>query len=156
MNRIVPIIMGSKSDYDFATSIGQELENWKIPKDYKVLSGHKTPHELLEYITYIDDRYEHVVYETVAGRSNALSGVVAANTYNPVIACPPLDKDSLQIDIWSSLRMPSDVPVLTIIDPKNAALAAARIMGLYDPELERELRKYNEDVRKNITKAKLP
>ena len=66
----------------------------------------------------------------IAGRSNALSGFVAANSPFPVIACPPFkDKLDYLVNIHSSLQMPSKVPVMTVIDPKNAVLAAQRILG---------------------------
>ena len=79
------------------------------------------------------ERYEKavskVIFVTVAGRSNALSGFVAANSSFPVIACPPFkDKLDYLINIHSTLQMPSKVPVMTVIDPENAVLAIERIL----------------------------
>ena len=72
-----------------------------------------------------------VVYITVAGRSNALSGVVACNTKFPVIACPPFkDKDDMMVNINSTLQMPSKVPVMTILEPENVAMSIARMFRL--------------------------
>jgi 5-(carboxyamino)imidazole ribonucleotide mutase len=72
-----------------------------------------------------------VVFITIAGRSNALSGFTAANTAFPVIACPPFaDRTDMLVNIHSTLQMPSNVPVLTILDPTNAALAVKRILDL--------------------------
>ena len=69
-----------------------------------------------------------MVWVTVAGRSNALSGVVAANSKYPVIACPPFkDKDDMMVNINSTLQMPSKVPVMTILEPGNVALAIEKI-----------------------------
>ena len=66
---------------------------------------------------------------TVAGRSNALSGLVAANMKWPVIACPPFkDHSDYMVNIHSSIQMPSLVPAMTVIDPGNAALAAVKIL----------------------------
>jgi 5-(carboxyamino)imidazole ribonucleotide mutase len=71
------------------------------------------------------------VYITIAGRSNALSGFVAANCTFPVIACPPFaDRTDMLVNIHSTLQMPSQVPVLTVLDPGNAALAVKRILDL--------------------------
>jgi 5-(carboxyamino)imidazole ribonucleotide mutase len=80
------------------------------------------------------ERYKNervLVYITIAGRSNALSGFVAANSDKPTIACPPFaDKTDMLVNIHSTLQMPSDVPVLTILDPANAAIAVKRILDL--------------------------
>ncbi|MCF7801884.1 MAG: AIR carboxylase family protein, partial [Candidatus Marinimicrobia bacterium] len=63
--------------------------------------------------------------------SNALSGFVAANSEFPTIACPPFaDKVDMLVNIHSTLQMPSKAPVLTVIDPGNAALAVKRILDL--------------------------
>jgi 5-(carboxyamino)imidazole ribonucleotide mutase len=73
---------------------------------------------------------ESIVYVTIAGRSNALSGFVAANSEFPTIGCPPFsDKVDMLVNIHSTLQMPSNTPVLTILDPGNCALAIKRIFG---------------------------
>ena len=72
-----------------------------------------------------------LVYITIAGRSNALSGFVAANSKFPTIGCPPFsDKTDMLVNIHSTLQMPSKTPVLTVIDPGNCALAVKRIFGV--------------------------
>ena len=66
---------------------------------------------------------------TIAGRSNALSGFVGANSDNITIACPPfVDKVDYLVNIHSTLQMPSDTPVLTVIDPGNCVLAIEKII----------------------------
>ncbi len=95
----------------------------------KVASAHKNTKQVLELLERNEKSIEPVVYLTIAGRSNALSGVVAANSSFPVIACPPFkDMAAYMVDVHSSLRMPSKVPVATIVDPKNAALFAKRVL----------------------------
>jgi 5-(carboxyamino)imidazole ribonucleotide mutase len=72
-----------------------------------------------------------IVYITIAGRSNALSGFVAANSEFPTLGCPPFaDKADMLVNIHSTLQMPSNTPVLTVIDPGNCALAVKRILGV--------------------------
>ena len=72
-----------------------------------------------------------IIYITVAGMSNALSGVVAANTTNPVIACPPLvDKGDYQVNIHSTLQMPSGVPSACILRPDNLAGFCKRMFNI--------------------------
>ena len=73
---------------------------------------------------------KHLVYITIAGRSNALSGFVAANSAFPTLACPPFsDKTDMLVNIHSTIQMPSNTPVLTVLDPGNCALAVKRIFG---------------------------
>ena len=124
----VIIIMGSESDRDFAQKIINGLENYSISYDVNVASAHKQPVEVLEILkTYSSEK--NIVYVTIAGRSNALSGFVAANSNKPVIACPPFkDKIDMMVNIQSTLQMPSNAPVLTILDPGNCALAVKRIL----------------------------
>jgi 5-(carboxyamino)imidazole ribonucleotide mutase len=63
--------------------------------------------------------------------SNAFSGVIAANSKFPVIACPPFkDKSDIQVDINSSLRCPSGVPVMTVLSVGNAVESCRRILAL--------------------------
>ena len=74
---------------------------------------------------------KNIIFITVAGRSNALSGVVVCNTHFPVIACPPFkDKNDMHTNIHSTLQMPSKVPTMTILEPNNVALACDRIFNL--------------------------
>lgn len=127
----VQIIMGSESDRDFVSRIIDELEHPQLAYDAMVASAHKSPDKVLERVKLLNSADERVVYITVAGRSNALSGVVAAQSKHPVIACPPFkDKEDYIVNIHSTLVMPSNTPVLAVIDPGNAALAARRILGL--------------------------
>ena len=72
-----------------------------------------------------------VVYVTIAGRSNALSGFVAANSNFPTLGCPPFsDKSDMLVNVHSTLQMPSNTPVLTVLDPGNCALAVKRILDV--------------------------
>ena len=126
----VVIIMGSESDRNFAEKITNALDKFTIKYEINVASAHKQPLEVLNIIKS-NDNENGVVYITIAGRSNALSGFVAANSDKPVIACPPFkDKTDMLVNIHSTLQMPSNAPVLTILDPGNCALAVKRILEL--------------------------
>lgn len=127
---IVPILLGSASDKDHAQKIVDELNVFGIPSEVIVASAHKVPERVIELIEKYN-KMDDVVYVTIAGRSNGLSGVTAGSSYHPVIACPPFkDKDDYMVNIHSTLQMPSDTPVLTVLEPVNAALSIARIFGL--------------------------
>ena len=136
---IVPIIMGSTADEPHAQKITPVLDEFEVPYKVIVASAHKVPEKVLEAIKEYDAK-EEVCYITIAGRSNALSGFVAANSIYPVIGCPPFsDKADMLVNIHSTLQMPSDTPVLTVIDPKNAAMAAIRILAAGNPDLRKKI-----------------
>lgn len=137
---MIPILLGSASDKDFAKKITDVLDQFGLSYKVIVSSAHKVPEKLLSVIEKYDSLKEPVVYITTAGRSNGLSGVTAGATLNPVIACPPFfDKADYLVNVHSTLQMPSDTPVLTVIDPVNAALCAARIFALHNFELRKKI-----------------
>jgi phosphoribosylaminoimidazole carboxylase PurE protein len=79
------------------------------------------------------------VYITIAGRSNALSGMVDANVAAPVITCPPYSDRFGGADLFSSLRMPSGVAPAVVLEPKGAALLAAKILAQTDSSLRERI-----------------
>ena len=122
--------MGSTSDEPHAKKITNKLDDYKIAWEQHAASAHKEPLKVLKILEDNKDN-TNIVYVTIAGRSNALSGFVAANSNFPTIGCPPFsDKSDMLVNIHSTLQMPSNTPVLTIIDPGNCALAIKRIFGL--------------------------
>ena len=124
------IIMGSTSDEPHAKKITDKLDEYGIAWEQHAASAHKQPLKVLEILTVNKDEKD-IVYITIAGRSNALSGFVAANCEFPTIGGPPFaDKTDMLVNIHSTLQMPSNTPVLTILDPGNCALAVKRIFGV--------------------------
>ena len=124
------IIMGSTSDEPHAKKITDKLDEYNIEWEQHAASAHKQPLKVLE-ILEANKNKKDIVYITIAGRSNALSGFVAANSEFPTIGCPPFsDKSDMLVNIHSTLQMPSQTPVLTVIDPGNCALAVKRIFGV--------------------------
>ena len=124
------LIMGSTSDQHHADKITSVLETLGVDHETHAASAHKNPEKVLEIIRSYKLE-ELVVFITIAGRSNALSGFVAANTNKPTIGCPPFkDNVDMSINIHSTLQMPSMTPVLTVLDPGNCALAVHRLLSL--------------------------
>ena len=124
------IIMGSTADEPHAKKITIKLDEYKINWEQHAASAHKQPLEVLKILENNKDK-ENIIYITIAGRSNALSGFVAANSNFPTLGCPPFsDKADMLVNIHSTLQMPSNTPVLTVIDPGNCALAVKRIFGV--------------------------
>ncbi len=146
----VVIIMGSKADLDWAKKIASALEEFGLKYVLRVASAHKVPLRCLEIIQEYEK--EGAVFITVAGRSNALSGFTDAQTAFPVIACPPYSDKFGGADVFSSLRMPSGGAPLVVLEPENAALAAAKIIGLADPEVRRKLTAFQEKAKQKIAK----
>jgi len=150
------IVMGSERDLDFSREIAKYLKLLSVNYEFRIASAHKTPEKVLEIIKEFDR--EKVVYITVAGRSNALSAFIDANTQKPVIACPPYSEKFGGADIYSSLRVPSGIGSVVTIEPEGAAIAAAKILALehagsaaivmdYQEGKKRELEEANESVK---------
>lgn len=142
--------MGSGKDIEFAKKVQEIVENFDVECELRVASAHKTPDKVLKIIE--DNKNEKVVYVTIAGRSNALSGFVDANTSKPVIAAPPYSDKFGGVDIFSSLRMPSGVAPLVVLGFEQAALAALKILGINNQNLEENIIKYQEVYKKRIEK----
>jgi len=125
----VVVLCGSESDFPFAEKIVTPLKE-HFTVELVAASAHKEPQKVLEIIERFETE-ERIVFVTIAGRSNALSGFVGANSRHVTIACPPFSgKDDYLVNIHSTLQMPSKTPVLTVIDPGNCVLAVERILNL--------------------------
>lgn len=141
----VVIIMGSKSDLPHAEKVAEALQKFDITYEMRVASAHKSPAYLLDMLAGYEARGEPHLYITIAGRSNALSGMVDAAVSVPVIACPPYSERFAGVDIFSSLRMPSGVAPALVLEPEGAALLAAKILGRREA-----VRRYQEEQRQRL------
>jgi 5-(carboxyamino)imidazole ribonucleotide mutase len=145
------IIMGSERDSEFCREIAKHLKILGVDYEFRVASAHKTPENVLSIIK--EFAKEKNVYITVAGRSNALSAFVDANTPKPVIACPPYSDKFGGADIYSSLRVPSGIGSLVTVEPEGAAIAAAKILAIEDKELEKRVKGFQLGKKQEIEKA---
>ena len=145
------IIMGSERDLEFCREIAKYMKLLGVDYEFRVASAHKTPEKVLEILKEFEE--EKIVYVTVAGRSNALSAFVDANTSKPVIACPPYSEKFGGADVYSSLRVPSGIGTTVTIEPEGAAIAAAKNLALQDAELEKRVKDYQLAKKKEIEKA---
>ncbi len=147
------ILMGSPSDLSFVQKITTALDEYGIPWATRVASAHKTPRYLLDLLADYEADDQPKVYVTVAGRSNALSGMVDAAVKSPVIACPPYSDKFAGADLYSSLRTPSGVAPAVVLEPKNAALLAAKILGLLDPNVREVVTTAQAEQRQRLYQA---
>jgi len=146
------IILGSPADKPWADRIVEALGRFGLRGEVHVASAHKTPEYLLSLLRSIEEHGKEGahIYITVAGRSNALSGFVDAQVAAPVIACPPQSDAFGGMDILSSLRMPRGVAPLVVLEPENAALAAAKMLAIASPHLREAVRLAQEAERNRV------
>ncbi len=137
MKPLVIILMGSKADMDHCQKIAEACGRFGLETALRIGSAHKTAGHVLATLGEYESDPRPKVYITVAGRSNALSGFTDGAVGAPVIACPPVSEAFGGADLYSSLRMPSGVAPALVLEPINAALLAAKILGLVDDEIKR-------------------
>ena len=151
MNGKAIVLMGSERDLDFSRKITKYLELLEIDYEFRVASAHKTPEQVLDILKMFES--EKIIYITVAGRSNALSAFVDANTSKPVIACPPYSEKFGGVDIFSSLRVPSGIGSVVTIEPEGAAIAAAKIFALDNEKINKIIKDYQYNKKKILSQA---
>ncbi len=139
---MVIILMGSKGDLEHGQKIAAALAEFGVESVIRVGSAHRTPEHALAILRQYEADPRPKVYVTIAGRSNALSGFADPQVSAPVIACPPPSDSYGGADVWSSLRMPAGVAPLVSLDPVNAAIAAAKILGLADAAVRAKVTAY--------------
>jgi 5-(carboxyamino)imidazole ribonucleotide mutase len=151
----IVVLMGSKSDYEFASQIKQflEIEKFPVECEFNVASAHKTTEKLLNDLATYEKSGKNIVYITVAGLSDALSGVVAGYTKYPVIACPPDTRQFGWPKAFSSIMMPKGVAVAFVSNPENAALVAVKILALSNPNLQQKITEFKKRMKETVFQA---
>jgi len=145
-NPLVGILMGSKSDWETMKETARTLAALGIAFEAHVASAHRTPDKVIDYVLNAEGRGIRVLVAAAGGAAH-LAGVCAGKTHLPVLGVPmkgwALDgMDSL----LSTVQMPAGIPVGTLAIGKagatNAALLAAAILALGDPDLRERLLAY--------------
>ena len=150
----VGIVMGSDSDFPVLSEACKTLEKFGIPFEVEVASAHRTPARAHEYATTAAARGLKVVI-AAAGAAAHLAGVIAANTTLPVIGVPMGGSSLNGLDaLLSTVQMPGGIPVATMAIGQagavNAAIFAAEILGLSDPEIAKRLAIHKEDLVRSV------
>lgn len=145
----VAIVMGSKEDVELAKKIKDLMSPYNIMIDMHIVSAHKNG----ERINSIAEIYNHSIEPgciiAIAGRSNGLGGAMSANVNIPVISCPPFkDRADIQLNLNSSLFMPSQAPAVTVIYPEQAVGAALRMLNI--PSLRVKIRDEIHKMKENL------
>lgn len=153
----VAVLMGSDSDLPTLETTFNELKKLKIRFEARILSAHRTPNLVAEYVQEADRR-GCAVFIAAAGLAAHLAGAVAANTIKPVIGIP-LDAGSLGgIDaLLATVQMPGGTPVACTAIGKagaaNAAHLAAQILALHDADIAKRLTALREEKRSALKQA---
>jgi 5-(carboxyamino)imidazole ribonucleotide mutase len=152
----VAILMGSDSDFPRLEGCVSALKKLEIPFEARVLSAHRTPKQVVEYVESAPKR-EIGAFLCAAGGAAHLAGVVAAHTDLPVIGIPMDNPPLGGLDaLLSTVQMPGGVPVASVAvgggGPMNAALFAARILALSDAKLAKRLAAWREDQTASVGK----
>ena len=142
----VAIIMGSKSDWATMERAAEVLQEFKVPYETSVVSAHRTPDFLFEYVGGAEARGIRVIIAGAGGAAH-LPGMAAAKTLLPVLGVPIQSKALQGLDsLLSIVQMPKGVPVATLAigeqGAHNAAHLAAMILALNDPALRERLERY--------------
>lgn len=150
MTPLLVILMGSKADLSHAKKIADAALPFGFEVEMRIGSAHKTAAHVLEMLQTYETDARPKVYVTIAGRSNALSGFTDGCVSAPVIACPPPSEAFGGADIFSSLRMPSGIAPALVLEPANAALLAAKMIAISDPDMRERIKVFQFNNQKNI------
>ena len=139
----VSILMGSKSDYEIVKEAAKVLENFGVKYELIISSAHRSPVRTKEYIKDAEKRGAKV-FIAAAGMAAHLAGAVAAYTTKPVLGVPMPGSNLASMDsLYSTVQMPSGIPVATLAIGKagaiNAAYLASQILALNDESLAKAL-----------------
>ena len=144
----VAVLMGSSSDYPVMKAAAEMLERFSVTHEVRVLSAHRTPHDMIEFGTAAESRGFEVLIAAAGGAAH-LPGMLASVTVLPVIGVP-IGSTKLQgaDSLLSIVQMPAGIPVATVAidNARNAALLAVRMLGIGDPRLRRELQAYADEL----------
>jgi phosphoribosylaminoimidazole carboxylase PurE protein len=130
--QMVVIMAGSERDVNWINTIIMELNKFKIYSKVHIASAHRNTQDVLNNIKkYNAYTNRQIIIVTIAGLTNALGGTVAAQCKYPVFTCPPFkDNSDMQVNIWSSIINPANVPTITMLNPINLAIAINKVFSL--------------------------
>ncbi|MFT7676082.1 MAG: 5-(carboxyamino)imidazole ribonucleotide mutase [Planctomycetota bacterium] len=142
----VALLMGSDSDLPRLESCLNTLRSFGVPFEARVMSAHRTPADVVEFVESAPSRGIKVLI-CAAGGAAHLAGVVAGHTHLPVIGIPMDNAPMGGLDaLLATVQMPAGVPVATVATggggATNAALLALRILGVADPEIAKKVQEH--------------
>ena len=157
-NLEVAVIMGSDSDLPVVEAAFPIFEKFGINYTKNVMSAHRTPHDVIEFIKNSENN-GCKVFIAAAGMAAHLAGALAAHTVRPVIGIPIESGGMGGIDsLLSTVMMPPGVPVATVAvgksGAKNSAILAIQILATSNDELQQKLVNFKEDMKNEVLEKK--
>lgn len=155
----VALMMGSKSDWEVLSACSDMLSDFGVPHECRVLSAHRTPDALVDFMKDADERGCQV-FIGGAGAAAHLAGVIASKTVKPVLGIPMTSALDGLDSLLSTVQMPGGIPVGTLAIGKagaqNAALLAISILGLSEPQYLEQIKAYRQKRADAILAEELP
>jgi phosphoribosylaminoimidazole carboxylase PurE protein len=151
----IAVVMGSDSDMEVLKSCIEQLEQFGVEPEVRIISAHRTPQAAADFAQKAADRGINVII-AAAGMAAHLAGSLAARTTLPVIGVPLSAEAGLGgIDaLLSTVQMPPGVPVATMAigkaGAKNAAILAVQILALTDKNLREKLKEFKKTQEKKV------
>mgnify|MGYP000966096436 CR=1 FL=1 len=152
----VGILIGSDSDFETIEETIKILKHFKISHELNVMSAHRTPHLVHDYVISAADRGMDVIIAGAGGAAH-LAGVVASLTRLPVIGIPMETQSLGGLDsLLSTVQMPGGIPVATVAIGKagarNAGILAAQILGVKDADIRLKVNEYKKNLALEVEK----
>jgi 5-(carboxyamino)imidazole ribonucleotide mutase len=156
---LVRILMGSKSDWETMRHASETLKAFDIPHECRVISAHRAPAALLEYVKAAEAAGTEVFIGGAGGAAH-LPGVISAYTAVPVLGVPMLGSSLGGMDsLFAIVQMPAGIPVGTLAIGKagatNAALLAVAILSNSRPALREKWKQYRKEQTDAVLKTTL-
>jgi 5-(carboxyamino)imidazole ribonucleotide mutase len=156
---LVGILMGSKSDWPSMGQASEMLKGFGVEHEVRVISAHRAPDALFEYVSGAEKRGLKVLIAGAGGAAH-LPGVIAAKTHLPVLGVPMESKALKGLDsLLSIVQMPKGIPVGTLAigdaGAANAAILAVEILALSDPELRGKLLAFRAEQTAKVLKDQI-
>ena len=149
---LVGVVMGSKTDEPFSKETLQVLDQLNISHEVSVISAHRTPAKLQQYVESARERGIQVLIG-LAGGAAALPGAMAALTTLPIIGVPLPTSELRGVDaLYAIAQMPPGIPVATVAvgawGARNAGFLAAQILGLQHENIREAYAEYRRGLQK--------
>ena len=145
---VVGVVMGSASDLPVMQAAVDVLDDFEVPCEVRVVSAHRTPHDMVSYGTEAAGRGLQVLIAGAGGAAH-LPGMLASVTSLPVIGVPvPLRQLDGTDSLLSIAQMPSGVPVATMAigGARNSGLLAVRILAVAEGRLRARLDEHRDQL----------
>jgi 5-(carboxyamino)imidazole ribonucleotide mutase len=157
---LVAVVMGSASDWEIMQLTALALREFGVEFDTKVISAHRSPDLLFEYIKEMSEKGVQCFIAGAGGAAH-LAGVIAGKTTLPVLGVPIPSKYLKGMDsLLSIVQMPKGIPVATFAigeaGAANAGLFAVAMLALNDQELAQKLTNYRKKQAEQIAATTLP